>query len=191
MTRATGYAGRLLVATPSLSDFFDRAVVLVLQHDDDGTQGLVLNKPLDARVDAVLPQWHQHVTEPARLFQGGPVGMDSALGLVQMPTPTSADSMPTVVGVNVLGGGVGLVDLDAPAEVVIPQVRCLRVYVGYAGWTPGQLADEIDDGAWHVVDADRRDAFRPDVGTLWREVLMRQRNKVSWLATYTENPEHN
>ncbi|MGB6021967.1 MAG: YqgE/AlgH family protein [Ornithinimicrobium sp.] len=188
MTGLSGYAGRLLVATPSLSDFFDRAVVLILQHDEDGTQGLVLNKPLDARVDAVLPQWHPHVTEPARLFQGGPVGMDSALGLVQLPT---TDPQTAVVGVNLLGGGVGLVDLDAPAEVVVPQVRSLRVYVGYAGWTPGQLSEEIDGGAWHVVDADPQDAFRPDAEPLWREVLMRQRNKTSWLATYTDNPEHN
>lgn len=182
------YAGRLLVATPALTDFFDRAVVLILQHDDDGTQGVVLNKPLDARVDAVLPLWHPHVCAPATLYQGGPVGMDSALGLVQMP-PGEQGS--TVVGVNLLGGGVGLVDLDAPAEVVMPQVRAMRVFVGYAGWTPGQLVDEIDEGAWQVIRADPADAFRVDTTSMWRDVLMRQRSNVSWLSTYTAHPEHN
>ncbi|MGB3828861.1 MAG: YqgE/AlgH family protein [Ornithinimicrobium sp.] len=188
MVRRSRYAGRLLVAMPALSDFFDRSVVLILQHDDSGTQGLVLNKPLDARVDAVLPQWHAHVSAPAQLFQGGPVGMDSALGLVQMPED-GTDA--TVVGVNLLGGGVGLVDLDAPAEAILPQVRALRVYVGYAGWTPGQLADEVEQGAWQVVDAQPRDPFGADAAALWRTVLMRQRNRLSWLATYTEHPERN
>lgn len=180
--------GAVLVATPELSDFFDHAVVLVLHHDDDGAQGVVLNKPMDAQVDAVLPQWHAHVTAPPQLYQGGPVGLDSAIGLVRMPEGRPAESM---VGVNVLSEGVGLVDLDAPVEVVMPQVNAMRVYVGYAGWTAGQLVGEIDEGAWQVVDADPDDPFWPDTSQMWRAVLARQRNPVSWLTTYTAHPDHN
>jgi len=178
----------VLVATPELSDFFDRAVVLVLHHDEDGTQGVVLNKPMEARVDAVLPQWHEHVSEPRRLYQGGPVGLNSAIGLVRMPVGQSVECM---VGVNALGGGIGLVDLDAPAEVVMAQVDAMRVYVGYAGWTAGQLSGEIDDGAWQVVDAEPDDPFWPDTSAMWRSVLARQRNPVSWLTTHTAHPEQN
>ena len=74
--------GQLLVATPHTGgDVFRRSVVLLLHHGDDGAQGVVLNKPLEAEVDAVLPPWQKYVTPPARLFQGGPVALDSALGI--------------------------------------------------------------------------------------------------------------
>lgn len=179
--------GRLLVAMPALDDFFDRSVVLILNHGDEGTQGVVLNKPLDAGVNAVLPQWHEHVSRPRTLYQGGPVGMDTAMGLVRM----GGDGGGTVVGVDRIAEGIGLLDLDAPAELIVPQVQAMRVFVGYAGWVPGQLRDEIDAGAWQVVDAEPSDAFRAVADTLWRDVVMRQRDSVAWLSTYTETPESN
>ena len=65
--------GRLLVSTPQLDDgVFHRSVILMLQHGDDGAQGVVLNKPLGAEVDAVLPGWGEHIAAPRTLFQGGP-----------------------------------------------------------------------------------------------------------------------
>ena len=184
--------GRLLVATPALNDFFDRSVVLILNHSDEGTQGVVLNKPLDAGVDAVLPQWHPHVTPPATLYQGGPVGMDTAMGLVRLhDLGDGLNDGDTLIGVEVIGKDVGLLDLDAPSEVIVPQCQAIRVFVGYAGWTPGQLSDEIDAGAWQVVDAESGDAFGDVAGTLWHDVVVRQRDSVAWLSTYTDTPEAN
>ena len=78
--------GKLLVATPRTGGkVFRRSVVLVLQHDEDGAQGVVLNHPLGAPVSAVLPSWHDYVTHPSNVFQGGPVSLDSAMGLVTVP----------------------------------------------------------------------------------------------------------
>jgi len=78
--------GRLLVATPSLrSPAFSRTVVLLLDHGDEGALGVVLNRPMEVEVAAVLPDWQPYVTEPGVLFQGGPVALDSALGLVSVP----------------------------------------------------------------------------------------------------------
>lgn len=179
--------GRLLVAMPALDDFFDRSVVLILNHSDEGAQGVVLNKPLDAGVNAVLPQWHEHVSSPRTLYQGGPVGMDTAMGLVRMDRHFGD----TVVGVELIADGVGLLDLDAPAELIVPQVQAMRVFVGYAGWIPGQLREELDAGVWQVVDAEPSDAFTGDAETLWHDVVMRQRDSVAWLSTYTETPEAN
>ena len=79
-------SGQLLLATPTLLDpNFHRAVILLLDHGDHGAMGVTLNRPLEVRVDAVLPTWQPHVTDPAVLFQGGPVVLDSALGLVELP----------------------------------------------------------------------------------------------------------
>ena len=137
----THTTGQLLVATPLIEEgVFRRSVVLVLHHDDDGAQGLVLNRPIDADVDAVLPGWEEHATRPAKVFQGGPVQLDSALGLVAVP----GDS-PEPTGVRRLFGAVALVDLDTPPTLVVPEVAGLRIFAGYAGWSPGQLEERDHD----------------------------------------------
>ena len=116
-------------------------MVLVLHHDDDGAQGLVLNRPIDADVDAVLPGWEEHATRPAKVFQGGPVQLDSALGLVAVP----GDS-PEPTGVRRLFGAVALVDLDTPPTLVVPEVAGLRIFAGYAGWSRRPARGRGHDG---------------------------------------------
>lgn len=181
-------AGHLLVATPLTGEFFQRSVVLVLHHDENGATGLALNKPLEATVSAVLPDWQPHVTAPGVLFQGGPVQMDSALGLVSVPGGEAAHT--EALGISMLFGGLALVDLDAPPPVVVPEVSGLRIFVGYSGWEAGQLEQELIDGAWYVVEREPRDPFHAS-GELWRAVLVRQRNSLSMVANFTAHPEQN
>lgn len=172
--------GRLLVATPALQDpNFRRTVVLMLDHTENGALGVVLNRPLVADVASVLPAWQRHVTEPSRLFQGGPVALDSALGVVVVP---GDDVEPT--GVRRLVGSIGLVDLDAPPDSVRATVTGVRIFAGYSGWGPGQLEHEFDEGAWYVVEAESRDPFTPDPAELWRSVLRRQRGQLALVSTY-------
>jgi putative transcriptional regulator len=187
MSEHVGVAGRLLVATPLTGDFFRRTVVLVLHHDEEGAHGLVLNRPLDAAVSAVLPDWEPHVTPPPVLFQGGPVGLDTAMGLVGLPGDTAEAPM----GTSRLFGSLGLVDLDAPPALVVPEVTGLRIYAGYSGWAAGQLDDELEAGAWFVVDLEPRDPFLDDTGNLWRSVLARQRSSLALVSTHTDHPERN
>ena len=179
--------GKLLVATPRTGGtVFRRSVVLVLQHDEEGAQGVVLNRPLHAPVSAVLPPWQEFVTDPPNVFQGGPVALDSALGLVTVPGDRQE---PT--GVRLLFGGLGLVDLDVPPLVVMPGVAGLRIFAGYAGWSEGQLDQEIRDGGWYVVEAEARDAFTPEPQMLWSSVLRRQRGNLAFVASLPEDPSMN
>ncbi|WP_299519861.1 YqgE/AlgH family protein [uncultured Serinicoccus sp.] len=180
--------GQLLVATPLTGEPFAGSVVLVLHHDEDGAHGLVLNQPMEAGVDAVLPEWQPFVTDPGVLFRGGPVGRDTAMGLVSVPGHLPEDPP---LGTQLLFGGIGLVDLDAPAPLVVPELGAFRIFVGYSGWSAGQLDSEIRHGAWEVVPREPRDAFREDTTGLWREVLLRQRSAASFLTTWTEHPERN
>jgi len=180
--------GKLLVATPrTIGDVFRRSVVLVLQHDEDGAQGVVLNHPMVAPISAVLPYWQDYVTDPPNIFQGGPVALDSALGLVTVP----GDKVEEPLGVRLLFGGIGLVDLDIPPVVVMPEVAGLRIFAGYAGWSPGQLDDEIRAGAWYVVEAEARDAFTSEPETLWSTVLRRQRGNLAFVASFPDDPTMN
>jgi putative transcriptional regulator len=179
--------GKLLVATPHTGgSVFRRSVVLVLQHDDGGAQGVVLNRPLRASVSSVLPSWQEHVTDPPNVFQGGPVALDSALGLV-----TVLGDQRESMGIRLLFRGIGLVDLDIPPVVVMPEVAGLRIFAGYAGWSDGQLEQEISDGGWYVVESEARDAFTPDPETLWSDVLRRQRGNLAYVASLPEDPTMN
>jgi putative transcriptional regulator len=188
--------GRLLVATPALGDSnFERSVVLVLDHDEDGALGVVINRPTPLDVAEVLPVWQPLATEPGVLFQGGPVALDSALGLALVP----GDGEEEPLGWRRVIGRVGLVDLDAPPEVLAAEVSRLRIFAGYAGWGAGQLEDELAEGAWYVVDArfggapgdDPGDPFTEQPEDLWRAVLRRQGGDLAMVSTYLDDPSLN
>jgi len=183
--------GRLLVAVPreggggDPEDIFDRSVVLVLHHDGDGAHGLVLNRPLEAKVDAVLPAWQPHVSDPGLIFQGGPVALDTAMGLVSMPGDSET------LGIQRLFAGVALVDLDAPPPVVMPEIAALRIFAGYSGWGAGQLDQELRAGHWFVAEQEARDAFSSSPQTLWTQVLRRQRGSMAFAASFPSDPSLN
>lgn len=180
-------AGRLLVAAPVLRDpNFDRTVVLVLSHDEDGAMGVVVNRPTDVPITSILPAWQPVVSEPDVVFKGGPVSLDSALGLAAL-----ADGGDEPLGVRRVLGRLAVVDLDAPPEVVSPGVRGMRVFAGYAGWSRDQLEAEIDEGAWYVVDSEATDAFTDAADQLWRVVLRRQPGPLSWMADFPPDPSLN
>lgn len=150
---------------------FDRTVVLVLNHDDSGAVGVVLNRPTTTAVADPLPRWEDLAAEPAVVFVGGPVEQDAAIALARD------------------GDVIGTIDLDGdPALLTARQVR---VYVGYAGWSSGQLEGEIGEGAWHVVDSELDDAFRPDAADLWHIVLRRQPGPIARLGMLPDDPSVN
>lgn len=188
MSLPTGrLSGRLLIASPMLEDEnFRRTVILVLDHGDDGALGLVVNRPMEVDVSSVLPAWQPYTTAPGRLFRGGPVQLDSALGLVALPGNGGEP-----LGIRLLIGSIGLVDLDAPPEVIASGLAGLRIFAGYAGWGAAQLDGEIEEGSWYVVPGETWDAFRTDTTELWREVLRRQPGEMAWHSTRPADPELN
>ncbi|MGD9797589.1 MAG: YqgE/AlgH family protein [Acidimicrobiia bacterium] len=170
----TSLRHHLLIATPPLVDpNFDRSVVLLLEHRPEGAFGVVLNRPDPHRLDQALPGWERLAPEPAVLFVGGPVGDGSGIALT-----LDDDGRPEVVDLN----------LD-PSEIVLP--RPVRVFVGYAAWSPGQLEDELGAGAWVVADARPDDVTTPRPDRLWREVLRRQGGRTAWLANVPSDPAVN
>lgn len=170
----------LLVASPELIDpNFAETVVLLLDVDPEGALGVVLNRPSPVPVAEVLPEWSAAVAEPEMLFEGGPVGPDGALALAM--SDGAAREEP--VGFQAVVGDLGMVDLDAPVELVRDQLRELRIFAGYAGWGTEQLAAEIAEGSWYVVPAVAADVFRVDPTQLWRDVLRRQPGELAWVST--------
>ena len=167
--------GRLLVAAPPLSDpHFDRTVVFMLDHNEGGALGLVINRvtgDLDVEIDAWM-----HLIEPRVLHCGGPVDPQALIGLGLVPSTTPDGQV--IESVECIEP----VDLDEDPTVMATAPTKVRVFNGYAGWGPQQLDGELEMGAWIVVPALASDVFTTDPDGLWRTVLARQRGEVSWLA---------
>ena len=183
--------GDLLVATPTLLDpNFERSVVLLLDTDEDGALGVVLNRPTSVAVEEILPDWVPRVGTPDVLFQGGPVSTDSALAVgASMTLGTDPNVEP--LGFRRLYDDVGIVDLDTPTDLIGPALTHLRIFAGYAGWSAEQLREEIASGAWYVVPSRTADLFGDDPLRLWERVLRRQPGELAWVATRPVDPTMN
>jgi putative transcriptional regulator len=182
-------SGRLLVATPLLGDpNFRRTVILIVEDEpEEGTLGVVLNRPTEVQVGQVLESWTDLVTGPSVVFKGGPVSPNSALALALARGEDEPLGWRSLDGSS-LTARIGLVDLEAPPELLAGGITSLRVFAGYAGWGPGQLQAEIDEGAWYVLAGEPTDAFLAEPERLWPEVLRRQGGEFAIVATYPDDP---
>jgi putative transcriptional regulator len=179
--------GTLLLATAELVDpNFAHTVVLLLDVNDEGVLGVVLNRPSPVLVAEVLEPWGDLCAEPEVLFRGGPVSPDGALAIALL---RDADDVP--VGFRTVVGRLGMLDLDTPVELLDGGLGGVRVYAGYAGWGAEQLQDEIEEGSWYVVAGEAADAFRADTTDLWRDVIRRQPGQLAWHLTRPLDPEVN
>jgi len=179
--------GRLLVATPQLKDpNFERTVVLLVAHEEGGALGVVLNRATEVAVADVLAGWGPLASEPAVVFEGGPVQPEAAICLARTRVGVGR-----LAGFNRVSGAVGTVDLSSDSARIAESVVGVRVFAGYAAWAPGQLEGEIDTGSWFVFDALPGDAFvsRPD--DLWPLVLRRQGGLMAAVASYPADPTQN
>jgi putative transcriptional regulator len=104
---------------------------------------------------------------------------------------TLRDEDDAPVGFQAVEGGLGLVDLDTPVELVEGSLAGLRIFAGYAGWGADQLVGEIEEGSWYVVPAHAPDVFRVDPSDLWRDVLRRQPGELAWHSTRPFDPDLN
>jgi putative transcriptional regulator len=186
---AESLGGRLLVATPLLGDpNFRRTVILIVEDEpEEGTLGVVLNRPTEVEVGQVLESWSDLVTGPSVVFKGGPVSPNSALALALARGEDEPLGWRSLDGSS-LTSRIGLVDLEAPPELLADGITSLRVFAGYAGWGPGQLQAEIEEGAWYVLPGEPTDAFLAEPERLWQEVLRRQGGEFAIVATYPDDP---
>lgn len=177
----------LLLATPELLDSnFVGTVLLLLDVNDEGALGVVLNRPSVVPVGDVLDAWGDVVEEPEVLFQGGPVSTDGALAVAE-----AARDATGAIGFRPVWSRLGLLDLDTPAELVRGTVERLRIFAGYAGWGVGQLESEIAEGSWYVVPAVADDVFADDTSDLWQRVIRRQPGDLALHLTRPVDPELN
>lgn len=170
------YPGKLLIASPALSDFFERAVVLLIEHNEEGAMGLVLNRPSETTVAEAVPSLSDLGEDGEMVRVGGPVAQNSVVALGEFADPDESSRLVT--------GDVGVIDPERSESILR-----LRVYAGHAGWGPEQLEAELEQEAWVVADPDPEDPFHE--GDLWAESLARMGGKYALLSTMPADPSLN
>ena len=178
--------GRLLVAAPALDDpNFFRVVLLVIDHDEDGAIGVVLNRASGVPVGETIAGWGALAAEPAVVFGGEPVEPTAVVALGRASVDGDRDLLTDRLA------RIRLVDLDQDPVLAGVDLDDVRIFAGYAGWGPGQLEGELTQGAWFPVEAEPGDVFTEDPSGLWRQVLRRQPNPLRLLATFPDDPTTN
>jgi putative transcriptional regulator len=175
--------GSLLIASPALWDpNFRRTVVLIGHHDDEGAVGVVLNRVSEVSILEAAPAFLPLIGGDEVVYVGGPVQPQAAVVVGEFDDPEAA-------GV-VAFGSIGFLAGDADPETVTG-VRRARLFAGYAGWGPGQLEEEIDEGSWITEPALPADVFVEDAAGLWSAVLRRKGPQYEMLALMPLDPSLN
>ena len=159
-------AGSFLVASRSLIDpNFDQTVILLLEYNEKGAMGLIINRPTEVRLGEMVSDLEGVEDRPETVWVGGPVAHWQMIVLIRSAA-TLADTEKVLEDVLFTGSREVLED-------VLQNDTEFRAYAGYAGWGAGQLDNEIDRGSWHVLPGDPELVFDPTPHELWRELLSR------------------
>jgi putative transcriptional regulator len=176
--------GQLLVAGPTLADpNFHRTVVLVCEHTEEGALGLVLNRRTALALGEAAPELISVVGEAELLWAGGPVQPQSIVLLAEFDDEPD-DALAVVDDVALVLQGADLAEVESGA-------RRARAFIGYAGWGPGQLDEEVASDDWIVAPAEPEDPFTDDAETLWSRALGRMGGRYALLATMPPDPSLN
>ncbi len=180
--------GRFLIALPTLRDpNFTRTVVLLCEHNDEGSVGLIVNRPTPVKLAGGIPGPLAEAREGEVLFQGGPVSPSHIFALHNVPR-LMGDSREVVPGVWFTPGSEGVAErLRQPPQ----PGESLRLYAGYAGWGAGQLDAELQQTAWIVGPAVADLVYAPNPKATWARALQAIGGAAAFLATAPEDPRLN
>ncbi len=173
--------GKLLVSKPEFHDpNFDGTITLLLEHNEAGALGIILNRASDLSVDEPFPGWSGLAADPPVIFAGGPVERD---GLIALGRSMVDGALPL---------GIHSVDLDEQPELLRGEgIEDVRIFAGYAGWGSGQLEGELATGAWWVTDAELDDVFFAEPRQLWPHVMRRSGGELEWFAHFPSDASLN
>ena len=177
--------GRVLISEPFLMDnYFKRSIVLITEHGDEGTVGFVLNKPVDIPVNEIIENFP--ITK-ADLSLGGPVNTNT-LHYIH----TLGDIIPEsnkVIGNIFWGGDFEVVErLIKSGNLMQGQIK---FFLGYSGWSPDQLENELNENAWVVAELSIDEIMAPMNRQYWKRQLKKMGKKYEMWSNFPEDPEMN
>jgi putative transcriptional regulator len=177
--------GILLIADPFLKDpNFLRTVVFLCEHRDEGSFGFVLNRQYENTLDELIPELEEHKLP---VYYGGPVQQDTIHFLHQYP-----DEVPG--GVEVVNGIWWGGDFEKLVEM-IKRGECdyekIRFFIGYSGWSNGQLETEMKDKSWLTVQAIPKLIFHKNYDEIWKDSLRQLGGDYEMMINFPIDPQLN
>ena len=176
--------GSLLIAAPFLRDYqFSRTVILMVEHNEEGSMGIILNKNFSnlMTLNEVVPELAS--LPPIPLYKGGPVGRDTLFYLHTLSY--LKDALPLGNGLYLNG------DFNQMQQYILsgaPTQGVVRFFMGYAGWQKGQLKQEIEENSWVVNNENRVNLLNMYLQDLWQESLSDLGGKYAVWARYPKYP---
>lgn len=177
--------GRILIAEPFLSDmYFKRSIVLITEHNHQGSVGFVLNKPVNIDISELIGDFPSF---DCPFSIGGPVGTNT-LHFIH----TLGHLIPNSIHVydNVWWGGDFEVLKDLIKNEVISSSQ-VRFFLGYSGWTANQLEEELIQNSWLVTEMDSNVLMRHNMNEIWKDMLLALGSKYKMWINSPENPSLN
>jgi len=177
--------GRILISEPFLQDnYFKRSIVLLTEHSETGTVGFVLNKPLNIYINEIMSDFPE---TDIMVSLGGPVNTNTIHYI-----HTMGDIIPDSIKVkdNIYWGG----DFNVIKKLIKSKnlnKDNIRFFLGYSGWYPGQLENELSENAWVVAEINSDEIMQPMNQNKWKTTLKRLGKKYRMWAEFPENPELN
>ncbi|MEL6864088.1 MAG: YqgE/AlgH family protein [Bacteroidota bacterium] len=176
MAKSSIRSGKLLLAEPFMLDpNFKRSVVLLCEHQEEGSLGFILNKSLDMKVNELIADFPEF---DARIYYGGPV-QTNTIHYMHNVGDLLEDSQEIVRGVY-WGGDFEKLKFLISSKLIEP--KNIRFFVGYSGWSPGQLRDELGYGSWVSAEMHANYLFKTKSTTLWRDIMEDKGNTFSVIA---------
>lgn len=177
--------GSLLIAEPFMADeFFKRSVIFLCNHDKEGSFGYIINKSLNLKVNDVVAGFPIF---DAEVYYGGPV--DGHTFNFIHTIPTLEEAVEVKEGIYWSGNYEQLKEMIQLGKVSNNQIKFI---LGYAGWSPGQIEEEMNEGSWIVNNQFKNmQLFNDPDQQLWRNVLHEMGGEYALMASYPEDPQLN
>ena len=177
--------GRILISEPFLVDYyFKRSVVLLAEHNDEGSFGLIINKPVDMHLSDVL---HDFPEFDAPIYLGGPVKTEN-LYFIHTKGNLIEESMKILEGLY--WGG----DIEHVKELItIGQLSAqdIKFFVGYSGWVAKQLDGELERNSWLVSNIKAKQVMDQNSESMWDEVIKRMGRDYAYWTNFPSDPALN
>lgn len=177
-------SGRIIISQPTLIDnIFTNSVILLAEHDAEGSFGVILNKPSDIKLSALT---EQHYTFDPMVYFGGPVKVDSLFFIHSRSDIPDSHELPNGL---FWGGDPEVVRTLLEVNLITPEE--IKFFIGYSGWSPGQLDAEMNQNSWLVLEHDIFNVMKEDVEKLWRKTLLSMGEEYAPWVNFPENPNLN
>ncbi len=159
--------GIFLIADPKLRDpNFSQTVILLCEHNNQGSLGVVVNRPTTLRLSDAIPNLNDHCSTTDVIYAGGPVQQDHIMTLYRAEEQIP-ESKHVAAGMY-LGGSLAILENMLAS---VSSTNSIRAYVGYAGWSSNQLESELEESSWKLVPADQKFVFDMEPTKVWATLL--------------------